>query len=130
MSQVLVLIDSNVFITHLRAGRDPVQKLAETVDLDHIVTCGVVKAEVLRGVKPLRLRTRLEEFFSVVQNITTPNSMWEEVWMMAWKLDRKGRVLPLQDVIIACCALRAGAAVMTAGAHFQEVPGLTVIAPS
>jgi predicted nucleic acid-binding protein len=129
MQQAPVLIDSNVFIAHLRAHRDPVWEIGKAMDLENVVSCGVVKAEVLRGVISLKVRKRLEEFFAVTQNVNTGMALWEDVWQMAWKLDRDGRVIPLQDIIIACCALRAGASVMTFDNHFQTVPGLHVIPP-
>ncbi len=43
-------------------------------------------------------------------------------------LDRRGAVLPLTDLIIAACALWAGAAVITSDEHFRRVPGLEVLA--
>jgi predicted nucleic acid-binding protein len=126
--QTLVLIDSNIFISHLRANRDPIREIGKIMDLENIVSCGVVRAEVLRGVKSLKVCSRLEAFFAITRNVPTSDSLWDEVWMLAWRLDRCGQVMPLADVIIACSALRAGAAVLTADAHFKWVPGLHVVA--
>jgi predicted nucleic acid-binding protein len=39
-------------------------------------------------------------------------------------LDRQGRVLPVSDLIIASCAKRARATVITEDPHFQQIPGL------
>lgn len=123
----LVLVDSNVFIYALRQNRDPILEIERTVSLENVVTCGIVKAEVLRGVKSLKVRNRLERFFSLTQNVATPVAMWDDIWRLAWNLDRQGKILPLQDIVIACCALKAGAAVMTADRHFRQIPGITVI---
>ncbi|MDB6080423.1 MAG: VapC toxin family domain ribonuclease [Akkermansiaceae bacterium] len=125
----LILIDSNVYIGFLNAGLDPVREIGGRAALEDVACCGVVKAEVLRGIKGPRQRERLEEFFSVTQMIATPASLWDEAWHLAWKLDRQGKILPLQDIVIACCALRAGAAVMTRDKHFQAIPDLRVIEP-
>lgn len=46
---------------------------------------------------------------------------------LAWQLDRKGLVLPAQDILIACCARQVGAAVMTSNRHFRSIPELEVI---
>lgn len=127
--EIPVLIDSNVFIDHLRALRDPLKEITRRVDLDNVVCCGVVKGEVLRGVQTIKARERLEGFFSLTQMVGTSASLWDEVWQMAWQLDRKGRTLPLQDIVIACCAMRAGAAVMTSDKHFEHIPGLRVMKP-
>jgi predicted nucleic acid-binding protein len=125
--EALVLIDSNIYIGCLNAGLDPVKELTRRVSLDDIACCGVVKAEVLRGIRGPKQRERFEEFFGVTQMIGTPASLWDEVWHLAWKLDRQGKILPLQDIVIACCALRAGAVVATRDKHFREIPDLRVI---
>ncbi|GAA5483786.1 PIN domain-containing protein [Haloferula sargassicola] len=124
-----VLIDSNVYIDALREGRDPFKRISERFDLVDLVCCGVVKAEVLRGVVQPKLRDGLLRYIDVMQMVPTTASLWDEAWHLAWQLDRRGRVLPLQDIVIACCARRAGAAVMTNDKHFREIPDLQVIEP-
>jgi predicted nucleic acid-binding protein len=42
-------------------------------------------------------------------------------------MDRKENILPLPDLIIAACTLRANAAVLTNDKHFHAVPDPTVI---
>lgn len=124
-----VLIDSNVYIEVIRAGLDPVAEIGRRYGLDEIACCGVVKAEVLRGIKGPRRLDVMQRFFAVTQMVATSASLWDEAWQLAWELDRQGRVLPLQDLVIASCARRVGAAVMTRDAHFRQVPGLEVLEP-
>ncbi len=52
------------------------------------------------------------------------NRLWGEVEDTLWDLDRHGTVLPLTHVIIACCARRVGAVVLTFDHHFQQIPGI------
>ncbi len=120
------LIDSNVFIGLMRRGLDPAATLTQTVSLTDLATCGMVRLEVLRGVKNPRVRDKLSDFFDVLQNVPTDNWLWEEAASLAWKLDRVGRVLPAQDILIAASAMRVGAVVLSADAHFQNIPGLRV----
>jgi len=127
--EIPVLIDSNVYIDLLRARKDPLDYLERRLGLENIICCGVVKAEVLRGIPQLKARNRLEAFFAITQMVGTPARMWDEIWQLAWKLDRQGRCLPFTDIVIACCAMREGAAVMTADRHFDQIPGLRVIRP-
>ena len=87
-----VLVDSNVFIDYLRAGKDPVSELNRKYENTDLVTCGVVKAEVLRGVKSIAVRGRLESFFNIMRYIETPINLWDETWELAWALDRQGKV--------------------------------------
>lgn len=124
-----VLIDSNVYIDLFRARLDPVVEIARRYGWDEIACCGVVKAEVLRGLKGPRQLDAMQRFFAVTQMVATTAKLWDQVWQLAWELDRQGKVLPLQDIVIACCARRVGAAVMTRDAHFRQVPGLEVLEP-
>ncbi|MEO7933872.1 MAG: PIN domain-containing protein [Chthoniobacterales bacterium] len=110
----------------MRKGLDPAETLTQTVSLTDLATCGMVRLEVLRGVKNPRVRDKLSSFFDVLQNVPTDNRLWEEAASLAWKLDRVGRVLPAQDILIAASAMRVGAVVLTADAHFQNIPGLRV----
>jgi len=124
-----VLVDSNVFIDYLRAGKDPVSELSRKYENIDLVTCGVVKAEVLRGVKSLAVRDRLESFFNIMRYIDTPFELWNETWELAWSLDRQGKVLPLPDIMIATCAKKAECAILTHDKHFHQIPELLVLRP-
>jgi predicted nucleic acid-binding protein len=123
----LVLPDSNIYIGAVRAGRDPFRQFASALEEWEFVTCGMVVLEVCRGLRDPAVLQRFRERFSVMLYVTTGNSLWERATQLAWSLDRRGIVLPAQDLLIATCALQADATVLTADAHFQEIPGLRVI---
>ena len=124
-----VLVDTNVFINYLRAGKNPAVELTQIFDSTQLITCGVVKAEVLRGMKSVAVRKKAEEFFDIMRFVNTSHTVWNETIELAWKLDRLGRVLPLADICIAACALRTDSAVFTNDKHFDHIPGLEVVRP-
>ena len=121
-----VLVDSNVFIDCLRRGVDPMEHLLDRYPLADLVTCGMVKAEVLRGVKSIQLRDKLDALFQVMRFVQTNAKLWDNAWQLAWKMDRQGRTIPLTDIVIAACAMEEGAVVLTHDRHFDQVPGLRV----
>jgi predicted nucleic acid-binding protein len=123
----LVLPDSNVYIGAVRAGRDPFRQLASVIEEWEFATCGMVVLEVCRGLRDPAVLQRFRERFAVMLYLATGNSAWERAAQLAWSLDRRGVVLPAPDLLIAACALQADAAVLTADAHFQAIPGLRVI---
>lgn len=125
--QSLVLPDSNFYINCARAGLDPFVELSAHSEVWEYATCGMVVVEVCRGRSNPILLERFRERFAVMPFIATGTTVWEQVIRLAWSLDRRGRNIPATDLIIAACALQAGAAVLTADAHFQEIPGLTVL---
>lgn len=122
-----VLVDSNVYIDILRADLDPQRELGDRLGDADIVICGMVKLEVLRGVRSKKLFDRLEAFFAVMQFVPADNAIWDESVALARRLAQGGYTLPAQDILIAVSAFRAGAAVLTADGHFSFIPGLPVI---
>ena len=119
------LVDSNVFIALTRRGEDAAEWLGS--QLQDIYTCGMVRLEVLRGMKNPREHDAMAAFFDVLCNVQTDNKLWEQAAELGWKLDRAGHMIPAADILIAACALRAGVPVLTADKHFQGIPDLPVI---
>lgn len=125
----LILPDSNIYIGSVRAGRDPFREFAKGIDDRdwEFATCGMVVLEVCRGQRDPNLLARYRERFAVMIFIPTTQQIWQRAEHLAWSLDRQGRVLPAQDILIAAHALQANATVLTADIHFQSIPGLQVI---
>ena len=122
-----VLVDSSFFIDRQRAGADPFDEFAARADVADFLTCGVVIAEVLRGVKIRKAHQRIASLFGCMIYVPTLNRVWERVAKLAWELDRAGQGMQIPDLVIAVCALEADAAVLTLDADFARVPGLRVI---
>ena len=119
-----VLVDSSFYIRAAREGQDPLQLLATITAARDVAVCGVVRCEVGRGVKIQKVLDRYNAFWNVMINVPTDNRLWDRVGKTIWQLDRQGIVLPLTDVIIACCAMRIGAVVLTHDDHFYQIPGV------
>jgi len=123
---MLVLPDSNIYIDAVRSGSDPFQEFSGFLENWEFATCGMVVLEVCRGLRdPVRLQ-RFRERFAVMIYLQSTSQTWERATQLGWALDRKGIVLPSQDLFIAACALQTGATVLTRDAHFWKVPGLDV----
>lgn len=125
-----VLVDSNVFIGLLRRRVDPAVVLGAWIGDGDLVTCGMVRLEVERGLKVPKLRKHLSGFFDVMIFGSTSVKTWELATQLAWQLDRRGRVLPAQDLLIATIALEMGVSILTEDAHFEGIPGLKILSPA
>ncbi len=123
----LVLPDSNIYIGAMRAGLDPFRQFVPALEDREFATCGMVVLEVCRGLRNPAILQHFKERFAVMLYVPAANQVWERAAQLAWSLDRRGVVLPAPDLIIAACALQADAAVLTADAHFHQVPGLHVL---
>jgi len=121
-----VLVDSSWYIRHFRERRDPLRELRSIAYTRDVATCGIVRCEVARGISdPMRLR-KFDARWDVMLYVPTDNALWSEAQALLWKLDRQGWVLPVSDVVIACCAKRIGAVVLTYDDHFHRIPGIRV----
>lgn len=123
----LILPDTNVYIDAFRTDVDPFEIFARHVEEWEFATCGPVVLEVCRGFRAPAVLQRFRERFSVMIYVPTTNAVWDRATQLAWSLDRQGRTLPAQDLLIAACALHADATVLTRDAHFQQIPGLRTI---
>lgn len=123
----MIFIDSCIFIEHLRAGRDPAQVFAPYAQSVDLATCGVIRCEVLRGMRTPKSRAALEAYFDCLLYIPTLNHIWEAAEQLLWETDRRGFQIPLTDAVIAVSAIKAGGAVLTKDKHFQVIPGLHVL---
>ena len=121
-----VLVDSSVFIHLLRHDIDPVVALQEEFTSLDLVTCGIVKVEVLRGVKNPKVRERLEDLMSILRFVPSDNTLWDAATDLAWAMDRAGQVIPATDILIAVSAQRIGASVLTLDHHFSMIPRLSM----
>src|SRR5262245_32277997 len=122
-----VLADSSYYIRLMRAGQDPLRALALAAATRDLVICGVVRCEVGRALTQPWLLKRFQSAWNVMINVPTDNRLWEEVERMLWTLDRRGNIVPLTDVVIACCAMRVDAVVLTFDTDFDRIPGVRVV---
>ncbi|MDB6007609.1 MAG: PilT protein domain protein [Prosthecobacter sp.] len=126
MQKSPVLVDSSFYIGMTRQGKNPLPLLTYlAVDRD-LAVCGVIRAEVGRGIRLPKVRDAFHDFWDVMINVQTDSKLWLQAEDLAWKLDRRGKILPLTDIVIACCAMRLGATILTHDHQFLEIPGIHV----
>ena len=122
-----VLVDSSWYIRLARERRDPFRELQPIAAVREIATCGVVRCEVARGIPRERDLAVFRRAWNVMLDVPTDSAVWSEVEKTLWTLDRQGLPLPLSDVVIATCARRIGAVVLTFDDHFLSIPGIRAV---
>lgn len=120
------MIDSSVYIDWMRAGRNPTRIVRPLVEAGQLVSCGLIRVEVLRGIVKPKVHDEMKALLDALREIPVTTSVWSRISELAWQLDRNGEVLPVSDLIIGCCALLSQAALITTDAHFTKIPGLTL----
>ena len=119
-----ILPESSWYIEEAKAKNDPLLQLAEISLVRDTATCGIVMAEVGRGIRHPNVRQRFIDAWAVMRYVPSSQKIWQHTLQLAWQLDRRGMVLPIQDLHIAACAFAINAVVLTHDQHFQEIPGL------
>ncbi len=121
------LVDSSFFVRQQRHGMDVFAELRAWADHHELLTCGMVRLEVLRGLRSEPVLRRYTELFAALRDVPTTARTWEIATGIARTLERKGTPIPPQDSLIAAHALEAGAVLIALDFDFRRVPGLTVL---
>src|SRR5947207_2183301 len=66
-----IFVDSTFYIDKQRARKDVRQLLASWLLRGELLSCGIVRAEVLRGILKPEIKEEMEEFFDLVPEIPT-----------------------------------------------------------
>jgi predicted nucleic acid-binding protein len=123
-----LLVDSSVYIDLFRSGKDIASLLRDRITDGSAFTCGIIRIEVLRGIIDRHIREWMEQLFDEMTDCPLDDALVQDAARLAWQLDRRGIVLPVHDLLIATCGLRARASVVTTDPHFRLVPDLKVLA--
>ena len=134
---VTYLLDTNAIGDLMRAAPQIEIWMAGLEQGDRVVTCTIVRGEILFGIARLprgRRRTELEEtgrqFLGAVVCEPVPERAGD--FYAAVKVARQQRGLPLDenDLWVAATALALGATLVTRDNDFGGIDGLTIIAPA
>jgi predicted nucleic acid-binding protein len=121
MPNELFLVDTSAWIFALR--KEPVVQIRDRIDSllkeDVVITTGIIKLEILAGAKTEKEFRRLKSRFDALESVETEDEIWRKACENGFKLRRKGLTVPSTDVLIATCALQAGAVLLHADAHFD-----------
>jgi len=127
-----VCLDTNAYSMLMR-DRPELQRCLEEAEIIHVPTIvlGELHAGFCLGSRHAENCRDLEAFLEMPGVKTTPPSedVAERYGYLVRDLRRQGTPIPTNDLWIAATALETGARLVSYDAHFQQVPGLIVIAP-
>jgi predicted nucleic acid-binding protein len=126
-TETAALVDSSFFVRQQRFGLDGFVELAQWCRHFELLSCGMVRMEVLHGTRSTRALQRYTELFAVMREIPTTPRTWDRAIEIARQLTGTGTPIPPQAALIAAHALEAGAAIITLDTDYRRVPGLTVL---
>jgi predicted nucleic acid-binding protein len=126
-AETAALVDSSFFVRQQRFGLDGFAELAQWCCHYELLSCGMVRMEVLHGIRSARALQRYAELFAAMREIPTTARTWDRAIEIARHLAGMATPIPPQAALIAAHALEAGAAIITLDTDYRRVPGLTVL---
>ncbi len=127
-----VLADTSVWVEYFRRIPATFERLDGLLEENSVVLCGPVMAELVRGTHEDD-RSALWVSVGALPWVETDHTTWREAGAVGYALARSGAAVPLTDVVIAVCSVRAGASLWTRDRDFARVQavldGLELYAP-
>jgi hypothetical protein len=121
-----VLIDTAVWVDFFR-GRGEIVKLVKNLVISNqAMLCGVVISEVIQGIKNEKEREIVKEAFRGIPYIKVDRACWEEAGDIALKLRKRGKVVPLTDILMATLTIHYGLQILTFDKHFELIPDVSL----
>ena len=112
----MILADTNIIIDFWNKPTEPIVKIFDT---EEIATCGVIKAELLRGSHSEKQFSQIEKALSDFTYLTFSEIDWIGLSKQFIVLKRSGLAVPFQDAMIAYLAIKYNCEVWTNDKHFR-----------
>jgi predicted nucleic acid-binding protein len=132
---VTYLLDTNAISDLMRAAPRIENWMAGLPQSDRVVTCTIVRGEVLFGIARLaegKRRTELEEtgqqFLATLRCEPVPERAGDFYAIIKLTRQRRGLVLDENDLWVAATALALNAALVSRDNDFAGIDGLSVVA--
>ena len=127
------LLDTNVFVQHLRArGRaSQLSDRLQAIDANNVFVGSVVRAELLAGAHhgraPVDELKRVQSLLALFRSLPFDDRCADQYGKVRAALEARGGMIGSNDLMIACTALANGLTLVTHNCgEFNRVPGLSV----
>lgn len=112
----MILVDTNVIIDFWHKPNDESAKIFEN---NEIATCGVIKAELLRGSNSEEQFSQMEEALNDFIYLPFSEKDWISLSKQFIALKQNGLAVPFQDAMIAYLAIKHNCELWTNDKHFK-----------
>jgi predicted nucleic acid-binding protein len=122
MSERLILIDSSAWIGFLSAESKSRFDAIEKLLLAHRIAINpVIRLELLTGAKDDSQYRELRDSFNGLHMLELIEPVWELADELRYRMRKKGALIPVPDLLIACTALAYGCELMHQDRHFDAI---------
>ena len=118
----MILLDTNIVIDMINNSQDAHWELLNKED---VVVCGIVIAELYRGIKNAAEENAVELFVNAVDELPLDSDAsgedWKKIGMFIADLRKSGLSVPFQDAVIAYLAIKYKTTLCTNDRHFKLI---------
>ena len=118
----MILLDTNVVIDMINNSQDAHWELLNKED---VVVCGIVIAELYRGIKNAAEENAVELFVNAVDELPLDSDAsgedWKKIGMFIADLRKSGLSVPFQDAVIAYLAIKYKTTLCSNVRHFKLI---------
>ena len=118
----MILLDTNVVIDMINNSQDAHWELLNKED---VVVCGIVIAELYRGIKNAAEKNAVELFVNAVDELPLDSDAsgedWKKIGMFIADLRKYGLSVPFQDAVIAYLAIKYKTTLCSNDRHFKLI---------
>jgi len=117
------LADTSLWIEALRPGgrSDIAAWLKQAILRDSVVLAQPVLAELLIGARDERQSEELKKKLGALPLLEVGGQVWDQAASLGFRLRRRGRTVPLVDLLIAASALEGSCVLAHRDEHFEVV---------
>lgn len=126
MSDRLVLVDSSTWIAYLLGQLTAQTRAIPALLRAHRVAVNaIIQVELLTGARDDAQYATLEDTLGGLHLLELTRAVWGRAARLRFELRRAGAVMPLPDVVIACCALAYDCPLLQMDRHFDRIAART-----
>lgn len=126
-----IIADTGVWIEFFGSPESSIAaRLKQLLMERRVVMVGMVLAELLRGIKNPKEAKTVKEALGRLPYLEVTKEMWEKAGDLSASLRKRGKTIPLSDLVIATAALSADHEVFTVDPHFNDIEGIRLHALS
>lgn len=125
-----VIADTCAWIAYFRREASLLKDELETaLKNGSVVLCGPVMYELTQGIKSEKERSLVIDALRSLRYLEMSDALWLKAADISGRLRRRGKTVPLSDVLIAAIAIDHDLAVLTIDKHFHLIEGLRLHKP-
>ena len=117
------IVDTSTWVLALRKDGSPEAAvwLSTALEAEKVALVPLVKVELLLGARDQAHYPALQEELDALPQLPTADRVYEEASSLAFNLRRKGRTLPLTDVLIAAFAITYSCTLAHHDRHYELI---------